>query len=298
METKTDGRIIANKRRCKITDEQILADIRDGYTRQQIADRHGVHVENLARRMHKLGVHATYAKNLGGTPRKIFGECWHYVKSQDKRIAEDFQGFEYLESRRLSSGPGYMRLRCRTCGAIIETQMGAIREHTLTCRTCKEKERQKVELYQKRVELTRFFIALEQSKIEKKCKICGEVFFSANPNKIYCSNKCKRASHAMRRSHRYKNRCEKYGAFFDKTITLEGVIKRDKNVCKICGEPCDRSSKDWGNIGSMYPTIDHIVPLAKGGTHTWDNVQLAHALCNSTKRDLLTVKTERRSERD
>jgi hypothetical protein len=26
--------------------------------------------------------------------------------------------------------------------------------------------------------------------------------------------------------------------------------------------------------------------LANGGTHTWDNVQCAHAICNSYKRDL------------
>lgn len=36
----------------------------------------------------------------------------------------------------------------------------------------------------------------------------------------------------------------------------------------------------------MYPTIDHIVAMANGGGHTWDNVQLAHAICNSYKRDL------------
>lgn len=290
METKTDRRIIANKRRCKITDEEILADIREGYTRQQIADRHGVHVENLARRMRQLGVHATHAKNPGGTPKKLFGECWHYVESHDKRATDELQGFKYLESRKMANGSKYIRLRCCTCGEITETQAHAIGKYTIVCRTCKEKERQNTELYKKRVELTRFFIALEESKVEKKCKICGKVFFSANPGKIYCSDKCGQTAHRRRRSERYKKRCEKYGVYFDRTITLERVIERDKNVCQICGKPCDRNSKDWGVIGSMYPTIDHIVPLAKGGTHTWNNVQLAHALCNSTKRDLLTVK--------
>jgi 5-methylcytosine-specific restriction endonuclease McrA len=33
------------------------------------------------------------------------------------------------------------------------------------------------------------------------------------------------------------------------------------------------------------PTVDHIIPLARGGSHTWDNVQLAHHLCNSLKGD-------------
>lgn len=31
--------------------------------------------------------------------------------------------------------------------------------------------------------------------------------------------------------------------------------------------------------------MDHIIPLARGGLHTEDNLQLAHYLCNVLKRD-------------
>jgi 5-methylcytosine-specific restriction endonuclease McrA len=37
----------------------------------------------------------------------------------------------------------------------------------------------------------------------------------------------------------------------------------------------------------MAPTIDHIVPLSKGGTHEPINCRTAHFLCNSTKGDRL-----------
>jgi len=30
-------------------------------------------------------------------------------------------------------------------------------------------------------------------------------------------------------------------------------------------------------------SIDHIIPLSRGGTHEPDNVQLAHFICNSIK---------------
>jgi len=30
-------------------------------------------------------------------------------------------------------------------------------------------------------------------------------------------------------------------------------------------------------------TVDHLVPLSMGGTHTWDNVAPAHAACNFKK---------------
>jgi 5-methylcytosine-specific restriction endonuclease McrA len=29
--------------------------------------------------------------------------------------------------------------------------------------------------------------------------------------------------------------------------------------------------------------MDHIVPISKGGTHTLDNVQMAHRFCNLSK---------------
>jgi len=37
----------------------------------------------------------------------------------------------------------------------------------------------------------------------------------------------------------------------------------------------------------LAPVIDHIVPLALGGEHAHYNVQAAHFMCNSEKRDLL-----------
>ena len=39
--------------------------------------------------------------------------------------------------------------------------------------------------------------------------------------------------------------------------------------------------------GNSYPSIDHIIPVSRGGTHTWDNVQLAHRYCNSIKSNKL-----------
>jgi 5-methylcytosine-specific restriction endonuclease McrA len=35
----------------------------------------------------------------------------------------------------------------------------------------------------------------------------------------------------------------------------------------------------------MTLTLDHVVPLAKGGTHEPANTQIAHAVCNSRKND-------------
>jgi CRISPR/Cas system Type II protein with McrA/HNH and RuvC-like nuclease domain len=76
----------------------------------------------------------------------------------------------------------------------------------------------------------------------------------------------------------------------DKKVWLMSLIKRDNNICAICGKQCDLYDYEITDIGTMltgdnYPSIDHIIPLSKGGLHNWDNVQLAHRKCNRKKSD-------------
>jgi 5-methylcytosine-specific restriction endonuclease McrA len=58
------------------------------------------------------------------------------------------------------------------------------------------------------------------------------------------------------------------------------LVARDGAVCQRCG----------GEIDMMleYPdrwskSLDHIVPISRGGRHVLDNVQLMHFWCNSAK---------------
>lgn len=88
---------------------------------------------------------------------------------------------------------------------------------------------------------------------------------------------------------KWRKRANRYGCSeFDETITLNALVKRDKGVCQICRKLTDKSDINNGHIGRLYPTLDHIIPLSKGGTHTWDNVQLAHMSCNAGKCDRLS----------
>jgi 5-methylcytosine-specific restriction endonuclease McrA len=64
------------------------------------------------------------------------------------------------------------------------------------------------------------------------------------------------------------------------SILTADIIKRDGGLCQICGEPVEMSSN---YCSALYPTLDHIIPVSKGGPHTKDNVQLAHRLCNLRK---------------
>lgn len=58
------------------------------------------------------------------------------------------------------------------------------------------------------------------------------------------------------------------------------VFERDNWICQLCNHPV---SKLRGRETIDIASIDHIIPLAKGGKHSYDNVQLAHFTCNSRK---------------
>ena len=71
-------------------------------------------------------------------------------------------------------------------------------------------------------------------------------------------------------------------AQFDKN---KKKIYATQTICGICGQPVDMRLK-WPD--PMSKTIDHIIPVAKGG-HPSDisNLQLAHFKCNRLKSDKL-----------
>lgn len=56
-------------------------------------------------------------------------------------------------------------------------------------------------------------------------------------------------------------------------VNREAVAQRDGWRCGICGGKVDR--KTW--------SLDHVIPLSRGGSHTYDNVVLAHRSCNSRR---------------
>ena len=63
-----------------------------------------------------------------------------------------------------------------------------------------------------------------------------------------------------------------------------------QTVCGICGKPVDFSLK---YPHPLSPTIDHIIPLAKGGHPSdIDNLQLAHRCCNRQKSDKLVERKD------
>ena len=69
-------------------------------------------------------------------------------------------------------------------------------------------------------------------------------------------------------------------------------IYATQKICGICGQPVDFSLK-WPD--PMSKTIDHIIPVAKGGhPSALENLQLAHFKCNRLKSDKFVEKEDKK----
>jgi 5-methylcytosine-specific restriction endonuclease McrA len=60
------------------------------------------------------------------------------------------------------------------------------------------------------------------------------------------------------------------------------IFERDGWKCGLCGDPVD---SDLSYPHPQSASLDHIVPISRGGPHTYDNVQCAHLSCNRDKSD-------------
>lgn len=119
--------------------------------------------------------------------------------------------------------------------------------------------------------------------VERECEECGALFYCLDSeNRVTCSAECSR----LYKNHKADRRVPD-NQRVDK-IALKKLYKRDKGICYLCGGKCDWN--DWrlskkGNPypGNKYPTIEHVIPISRGGLDAWDNVRLACWKCNTQK---------------
>ena len=84
-----------------------------------------------------------------------------------------------------------------------------------------------------------------------------------------------RAAHPERKRDSESLRRAQKKASVTETIASLTVYERDKWKCGVCKKP----------VKPEEASLDHIIPLAKGGEHSYRNVQLAHLKCNISKKD-------------
>lgn len=135
----------------------------------------------------------------------------------------------------------------------------------------------------------------EAKKIKQCVVCCGEYDRTAVAHKApVCSGPCL-ADHKKRKrivsrkapsrrackaSSKAKRRMLEANTVVHK-IDPVAVFERDQWRCYICGIHTPRANRGLNLPDS--PELEHVVSLADGGTHTWDNLACACRTCNGSK---------------
>lgn len=211
--------------------------------------------------------------------------------------------YEYVSGYQNMDKP--LKVRCTKCGDIRIINCSKFRKQkwkdkTVRCNLCYftevEERREKQKAEKQEADLKQKQEAKLKRIINSPCK---QITFSfcecgipKNPRARMCPECTRKASNKNREITR---RTKIQSAMVDKDITLDRVYQKDKGMCYLCGKLCDWDDyiiTDKAIIaGNMYPSIDHVKPLAKGGLHSWENVRLAHRYCNSIKSDRIENET-------
>lgn len=249
----------------------------EGLSYAEIEKRTGYDQHNVRKTCVKLGI--AYSDVEQNTPRKQLETVMQTVKER---------GFEYIGGYENNRSQITVKAQCGHSFLIRWLTIVDKRKTCSQCPVCNDvkREQRRREQQQLRAEKSakppKIFIGVQLEM--KVCPVCNSITWG---KRKYCCSECaKKAnnkSHETRRRHTIANRPH------DADISLDGVYRMDGGICYLCGCKCNYNdfiqNGDVFIAGDMYPSIDHVIPLAHGGTHTWGNVRLAHRKCNTIKRD-------------
>lgn len=271
--------------------EAIRAYKLEGHTSKEVADHFGISYDWAKEICKGLYVDTERHGKAGQFKAKNIEAVKAMIKQSNPNI-EYVDGYKDADSM--------VSVRCLVCGDVFEHSMISIRHgHQTTCQNCKQieqqlaKERREAEKRERQIIAIQTRAKREAEKQNEKlheCPACGQLTTRRKYcSEVCCRNACKsKANQETKRrhnaTHEAKRRSRIKSQIVDRDITLKQLFERDNGICWICGMVCDWSDftkKDDNFIaGNLYPSIDHVVELSNGGVHSWNNVKLAHRICN------------------
>jgi len=120
----------------------------------------------------------------------------------------------------------------------------------------------------------------ERTIKEVACKSCGLMYMGKSTNSmcVDCVKIAKRNAKRNDPHHNHRKRARLYKCKYE-PVNKKRVFERDNYKCYLCGTDVV--------ISKIYredqATIDHVIPMSKGGAHTYDNVKTCCNKCNWTK---------------
>ena len=278
--------------------EQIVSALCAGMTAREVSEYVGTSIPNVYATARRKGVKLPDGNAKRRKPKKEKGKPT--VRLTEEQVAERFTkwNLEYVS--------GYVNraslcvVKCMKCGSTfvrsLDSQERPKTEGKSPCKQCRHNEtvervekQKKTRQAEREREQKRRKELLNYKGVQMQldmyvCSDCGGVF-SGNDKKKRCE-RCQRIIDSKRYHTKDVKRRAKI-EIGDTSISLDDLVKREKGVCWICGQTVDMHDCYWKGksfvAGNNYPSIDHVIPLAKGGRHEWQNVRLAHRVCNSRK---------------
>lgn len=110
----------------------------------------------------------------------------------------------------------------------------------------------------------------------RPCATCERLFVSRQPHAKFCSQPC--MSQAYGTDPRAKAR--RWQVSYERVNKVQ-VFIRDGWRCQLCGKKLRQ--RHMGTTRPDAPELDHIIPFAAGGEHTYRNTQCACRQCNHAK---------------
>lgn len=154
---------------------------------------------------------------------------------------------------------------CAECGSPFEQWM----PHTKYCsRSCKGAAiaRQTRERERRRKEQA------AMGREIRVCVCCGDSF-RVGLRTLCCSQRCSDEYERSRRSgNTHARRAKRFGCVYEK-VDRKRVFDRDGWRCQLCGV----------KVTEQTAELDHIIPMALGGPHTYENTQCTCMTCNRAK---------------
>lgn len=158
---------------------------------------------------------------------------------------------------------------CPRCNRDVD-----LNDYTPNCCYCKECARER----------RREYLVAHPAPLKRDrkcvCIICGKHFMGNKKNRMTCSKSCRRENGRRLDIEATAKRRSALASVEVESISRLKVYERDEWICGLCGLPVDPRLR---HPDPMSASLDHILPISLGGSHTWGNVQLAHLHCNCSK---------------
>jgi hypothetical protein len=304
FEAKTSRKVFCgNKCRKKRYRETHKEEIKEQSKRYRETHKEEIKAKKQDETYRKKEAERMRRKRAEGLKVNDIQECEERYK---KQFEEYFKEYEYIKG--YTHSDSIIFIRHKKCGHVFTINAQMLRKYkrlqkeNIECPRCKEMYKE-VRVYienklniisenKKELEKRKNIVKDIKLKVDKKkriCKVCGKTFCSSK-GKV-CSDICKlelKRMNARKKDYKRRMLMKSNGDMQD--ISILKLMERDNNTCYLCGNEVDINDycvdKEGTFIaGNNYPSIEHVIPLSKGGTHTWDNVKLACRHCNSIKSD-------------